>query len=105
MARDRNRYRQMERHMTCALLLDLILFIFFLISAGNGIIWLKVILAVICIALSGAYLAFLYISQELLRPRSLWMTAASVAILLCTVFALVLNYPSPNPLSEISSTF
>jgi hypothetical protein len=105
MARNRNRYRQMEHYMTCALFLDLILFIFFLISAGNGVIWLKVILAILCIALSGACLAFLYISRELLRPRSMWMSAAAAAILLCTIFALILNYPSPNPLNQLPTTF
>ena len=43
MAKKQSRYKQMERYMTYVLLANAALFIFYLISAGNGIIWLKVI--------------------------------------------------------------
>ena len=97
MSRKQNRYKEMERYMICALVLDLILFIVFLISAGSGIIWLKVITAIIAIALSGLCLGFLYLSKELLRQRSLWMSVSAAAILVCLLFSLVLNFPCPNP--------
>lgn len=96
MDNSRKRYRQMEQHMTYALLADLVLFILFLITAGNGIIWLKVILAILTIALSGLCLAYLYLTQELLRQRSFWMSVSAAAILVCLLFSLILNYPSPH---------
>jgi len=96
MDNSRKRYRQMERCMTFALLADLILFILFLITAGNGIIWLKVILAILVVGLSGLCLCFLYLTQELLRQRSFWMSVSAAAILACLLFSLVLNYPSPH---------
>ena len=88
-----NRYKQMEKYMIFALLSDLLFFILYLITAGSGIIWLKVIFSIFIIVISGACLAFLYISQELLRPRSLWMTTAAGSILVCLLFSLFLNFP------------
>ena len=96
MDKARRRYRQMEQYMTYALLADLLLFILFLIVAGNGILWLKVILAILTIALSSLCIAYLYLTKELLRQRSLWMSVSAAAILLCLLFSLLLNYPSPH---------
>ena len=96
MAHKPNRYRIMERYMTYALCLDTVLFVLYMIAAGNGIIWLKVILTLLCLALSGALLWFLYVTRELLRQRSLWITTGACAIVLCLFFSLILNFPSPN---------
>ena len=93
MAKKQSRYKQMERYMTYALLANATLFIFYLISAGNGIIWLKVITAFLTISISLLCLAFLYTSKELLRQRSLWMTAAAGAVLVCTLASLLLRFP------------
>ena len=84
--RQPNRYKEMERYMTYAILADLFLFILYLCFAS--IIWLKVILSILIIVLSGASLAYLYITKELLRQRSLWMTAAAGSILICLLFYL-----------------
>ena len=92
-----NRYKQMELKMSCVLLADFFLFIIFLFAAGFGVIWLKVITSIITILASLLCLGFLYLSQELLRRRSLWMTAAAAALLICTLFSLILGYPSPAP--------
>ena len=54
MASKRNQYKQLEQYLTIALIVNLLLFIGFLVSAGNGIIWLKVILTLACLAISGA---------------------------------------------------
>lgn len=94
----------MERYMTYALLADLVIFVLYLIAAGTGIIWLKVITAIIAILLSGLCLAFLYLSQELLRPRSLWMSAAAAAIAVCVLFSLILNFPSPSPYKQTETS-
>ena len=85
MAQPRNRYKEMERYMTYALIADAVLFVLYLICAGSGIIWLKVILAILAIALSGLCLFFLYSTRELLRQRSLWMSACAAAVLICTL--------------------
>ncbi len=96
MAQKPSRYKVMERYMTYALCLDAVLFILYMIVAGNGIIWLKVILTLACLAISSALLWFLYTTKELLRQRSLWITAGAAAIAVCLLFSLLLNFPSPN---------
>jgi len=95
MSNNRSRYRQMQKYVSEALMIDLALFIFFLVFAGLGILWMKTFLAICIIILSLGTLAFLYICRELLRKRSRWMSASAAAIFLCTVAALLLNYPSP----------
>lgn len=97
MRKHNNRYKQMELKMSCVLIANLFLFIIFLFAAGFGVIWLKVITAIIAIIASILCLGFLYLSQELLRRRSFWMTTAAAAILICTLFSLILGYPSPVP--------
>ena len=96
MAQKPNRYKVMERYMTYALCLDAVLFVLYMIVAGNGIIWLKVILTLLCLALSGTLLWFLYATKELLRQRSFWITVGAGAIAICLLFSLLLNFPSPN---------
>jgi len=91
-----SRYKQMELYMTCALIANAGIFILYLIFAGFGIVWLKVVTSVLCVLISAACLAYLYMSKELLRQRSLWMSAAAAAVLVCLLFSLILNFPSPN---------
>ena len=97
MGNNAKRYKQMEFYMTASLIADLVLLILYFIAAGNGIIWLKIILAIITIILSGLCLAYLYLSQELLRQRSLWMTVSAGSVLICLIISLLLNFPCPNP--------
>ena len=89
-----NRYKEMERYMTYALIVDAVIFVLYLIFAATGVIWAKVITAIIAILVSGLCLVYLYMSQELTKPRSLWMATGAGAVLLCTVLSLVLNYPA-----------
>ena len=88
-----NRYRQLEKLMTSALIADGVLFLLYLIFAACGVIWLKVVLALCVILISGGCLALLYLSKELLRKRSLWMSTAAAAALVCLLFSLILNFP------------
>lgn len=96
MAEKPQRYKIMERYMTVALCVDAVLFFFYLIAAGHGVIWLKVILTLLCLGLSSLILWFLYTTKELLRQRSLWITTGAAAIVVCLLFSLLLNFPSPN---------
>ena len=97
MAKSNSRYKQMELYMLCALLAAVIFFIIYLCSAGAGIIWLKVISAILSILICVLCLAFLYLSKELMRPRSLWMSVCALAVIVCLIFSLILKYPSPAP--------
>ena len=95
MAKKQSRYQQMQTYVTRALLIDSALFILYLIVAGAGIVWLKVILSIFAILLSLLIAGFLYMCGELLKKRSLWMGAAAAAVFICTLASLILNYPSP----------
>ena len=91
-----NHYQELERYLTFGLIADAIIFVLYLIVAGNGIIWLKVITAFLALALSSGVIYFLYTSKELLRQRSLWITVGAASVFLCTLMSLILNYPSPG---------
>ena len=58
-----------------------------------------IISAVLCLLISIAVLAFLYLNKELFRPRCTWMTFAAAAIVLLVLLSLILNFPSPKPLA------
>lgn len=98
MRSNNNRFAMMEQRITYALIISAFFFIIYLFAAGAGTIWLKVTSAIVSILLSCLCLVILYLSKELLRQRSLWMSVAAIAIVLCTVFSLILNFPSPRPL-------
>ena len=100
----RNRYKEMERSTSFVLFADLILFIFFLIAAANGILWLRVVLFILTLILSLLCLLLLYYNGELTKRRSLWMSAGFASIAACVLIAFILNYPSPNPYTNQSPT-
>ena len=92
---NRSRYKETEQYLTIFLIASAIDFILFLIFAGTGIIWLKVITAIFAILIPVLCLALLYLTKELLKQRSLWMTTGFFGIFLCTVVSLIANFPSP----------
>lgn len=97
MAQMRNtKYQQSQWYLIYALIAAIGMFALYLVFAGFGITWLKVITAILAILLSFACLAFLYMSRGLLRPRNLWMTTAAASIIVCLLFSLILHFPSPN---------
>ena len=98
MDSNRSRYELMERYMTIALIADAALFFLFLIFAAAGVMWLKSITAILAALISAMSLAYLFITQEITKKRSLWMTAAAGAILVCIIISLLLNYPSVSPI-------
>lgn len=97
MNKNNGRYNKMQQIISAVLGGSLLLFIVYLIASGNGIIWLKAITAIITILGSGLSLGYLYLTQELLRRRSLWLSTAFAAILICTLASLILNFPCPRP--------
>ena len=99
MAERKIRFKVLEKYFTIAILAETLFFILYFICAGGGKTGAKVLFAVLCLIISLAILAYLYMRKELFRPRSLWMTLAAAAIVLCLLLSLVLNFPSPKPLA------
>lgn len=91
----RNRYREMESFMTKILVGDTIVFILFLLFCAKGFTVAKVITAIISIIVSLLSMAWLFITGELARRRSLWMSTGFGAIFLCLLVSLILKYPCP----------
>ena len=57
---------------------------------------LKVVTAIFCFLISGAILYYLFMTRELLRRRSFWMTVAAACIIVCLLFSLILKFPAPK---------
>lgn len=93
MAKRNNRYRQFDMLMTKVVLGDVFLFLLYLLSAATGIGFLKVITAIIIILGSGLCMGYLYLTQELLKKRSLWMGLSFASIILLTLVSLICRVP------------
>ncbi len=91
MTSRRNHYQELEKMLKTALLANTAVFVLYLIFAG--IVWLKVIFAIFSLLIPLAGLALLFISRELLRQRSLWLTTGFFSLLVCTVVSLILAFP------------
>lgn len=91
----RNRYREMESLMTKIILGDVLVFVLYLICAAMGWTVFKVMTAIIAIFGSLICLGWMYLIGEFPRRRSLWMITTFVAIALCTLVSLLLNFPCP----------
>ena len=91
----KNRYREFESMMTKVILVDAAFMIGYLIFARLDIAALKVITSILAIAGSLLSLAWLTITGELPRRRSLWMVTALVCIVVCVAVSLLLGYPCP----------
>lgn len=93
MAKRNNRYRQFDMLMTKVVLGDVFIFLLYLLSAATGIGFLKAMTAIIAILGSGLCLGYLFLTQELLKKRSLWMTLSFAAIILLTLLSLICKVP------------
>jgi hypothetical protein len=89
------RYRDLEQYMTIALIASAVIFVLYLIFSAAGVIWLKVITAIFAILLPLLSMAILYLTQELLRQRSLWLTTGFFGVFICTLVSLIANFPAP----------
>jgi len=91
----KKRYRELEQYMTVALIAAAVIFVLYLIFSAVGIIWLKIITAIFAILLPLLSLALLYLTQELLKQRSLWLTTGFFGVFICTLVSLIANFPAP----------
>ena len=94
--RKKNSFRKFESFLTKVILGELAGFLLMLLFAALGVGWLKWILAVAVILVSGAGCALLVSKQEHKRRRSWWMLAAFAGMLLCTLVSLIARYPAPG---------
>lgn len=92
---NRKRYKEIERILTMALLGDTAVFALFLVFSATGVLAMKVITAIVAILASLLCLAFLYLSGELKKRRSLWLVVGFLSIIVCLLVSLVLKYPAP----------
>ena len=95
MNRKKARYKRLETTVTVALCLDALIFLAYMIFAGIGLIGLKITAAIFCFLISGLILYYLFITRELLRRRSLWMSLAAVCVIICVLASLLLKFPAP----------
>ena len=103
MAQNTNsKVQKIQWYLTYAVIAAAGLFALYLVFASFGITWLKIITAILAILISFACLAFLYLTNSLLRPRNLWMTTAAGAIIVCLLFSLMLSFPSPNKYKQVT---
>jgi FtsH-binding integral membrane protein len=91
----RRRYKDIERILTYALIIDVIIFVLYMIFAGIGITALKVITTILVLAASIGCLALLYMTGEMKKARSRWLVLGFACIVICLLVSLILNYPSP----------
>ncbi len=93
MAKRNSRYRQFDQMMTRVVLGDVFVFLLYLLCAATGIGFLKGLTAVVAILGSGLCIGYLYLTQEWLKKRSLWMTLSFGAIALLTLVSLICKVP------------
>lgn len=91
----RKRYKELEQMMARILAADVVVFALFALFSGLGVVALKVICAIVTIIVSGMCLAFLYMTGELKKRRSLWMVVGYTSVLVCLLVSLICNYPAP----------
>ena len=93
MAKRKNRYRQLDFIMTRVIIGDAFVFLLYLLAAAAGIGWLKGLCAFVAIVGSALCATYLYLTQEWLKKRSLWMTMSFAAIALLTLVSLICKVP------------
>lgn len=93
MAKRNNRYRQFDFIMTRVVIGAVFFFLLYLLSAATGIGWLKGLCAFVNIVGCGLCVGYLYLTQEWLKKRSLWMTLSFGAICLLTLVSLICKVP------------
>lgn len=93
MGQKRMSYKDLDKNMTLVILATAAIFLLYLICCIVPIYWLKVITAIVAILSCGLSLAWLYLTKELLRQRSLWLTTGFGGMLICTLVSLITGFP------------
>ena len=86
-------FKEFEKAMTLLLICSAVDFIFFLVNSAMSITWMQVITGIVAIGLPLFCLVQLYLTKELLKQRSLWLTTGFGGIALCTLVSIIANFP------------
>ena len=86
-------FKQLEQQLTIAVIVNAAIYLLYLLFAGFGITWLKVILALAGISLGILGCAFLVLIGEHKRRRSLWILCAFGSIAACILVSLLTRFP------------
>ena len=82
--------------MTKVILADAFVFVLYMVFAARDMGALKIVTAIVSLVVSGLSLAWLYITGEFPRRRSLWMITGFVGIIVCLLVSLLLGFPGPS---------
>ena len=88
-----NDYKDLDRYMTYVLISTGIAFVLYLLFALLGVIWLKVVLSILIFLVCAGVLAVLYLSGEIKKLRSRWMTLGAACTALCLLVSLITGCP------------
>ena len=88
-----NDYKDLDRYMTYVLIGTGILFVLYLLFSLLGILWLKVVLSILIFLVCAGVLAVLYLSGEIGKQRSRWMTLGAACTALCLLVSLITGCP------------
>lgn len=91
----RRRYKDIERFLTQILTADAAVFVLYLVFAGIGVGFMKVLTTILCLVASIGCLVLLYMTGEMKKARSRWLVLGFAAIVVCLLVSLLLNYPAP----------
>ncbi len=93
MEENKNRYQQLEQVLTIFVLVNLALFLGYLLCALFTLTVLKIILAILSFLVSACGIFFLCSTTEIKRPRSRWIVYALICIPLCIVVSMICRFP------------
>ena len=88
-----NDYKNLDRYMTYVLIGTGILFVLYLLFSLLGILWLKIVLSILIFLVCAGVLAVLYLSGEIGKQRSRWMTLCAACTALCLFVSLITGCP------------
>lgn len=88
-----NDYKDLDRYMTYTLIATAVAFFLYLLFAILGILWLKVVLSILIFLVCAGVLAVLFLSGEIQKLRSRWMTLGAACTALCLLVSLITGCP------------
>lgn len=86
-------YKDLDKYMTYILIGTGVAFLLYLLFALLGVVWLKVILSILIFLVCAGVLAVLYLSGEIGKLRSRWMTLGAGCTALCLLVSLITGCP------------
>ena len=88
-----NDYKDLDKYMTYTLIGTGIAFVLYLLFALLGIVWLKVVLSILIFLVCAGVLTVLYLSGEISKRRSRWMTLGAACTAWCLFVSLITGCP------------